>query len=405
MGKDLTGKNIGKGFSQRKDGRYEARAIINGVKIDLYNTSLSQLKKDFEAKKAKAIRHETNNRSGMLLKEWFEEWFEVYKKPNLKGEAAIKVYRRKIKNTYIRILGDKPICSITQTNVQEATNELIEEQYNNRGIREGLSVFRQCYDSAILNNMVAINPCKEIFIKKADIAPKERRVLDHWEQELFLKVAKQGLYYEVFCLMFLTGMRMGEVSALHWEDVDFAHKCINIKYSMQTAYIDGKKIEVIKSPKTVNSYRSIPFFGNAEEMFKAWRVKQQRYKEDAENKWRANPDFGNLVFTTTFGSPLTRYNIIHEINKIERDMKLIEMTNAIDEKRVPREIKHIHPHAFRHTFATRCFELKLEPLFVQRIMGHSDYSTTMVYTHMLEQMEDNEIKKTKDFIVGTQPEE
>ena len=45
MGKALNGKNLGKGFSQRKDGRYEARATINGVKIDLYDMSLSKLKK------------------------------------------------------------------------------------------------------------------------------------------------------------------------------------------------------------------------------------------------------------------------------------------------------------------------------------------------------------------------
>ena len=39
MGKDLNGKELGKCFSQRKDGRYEARAVINGVKIDLYDVS------------------------------------------------------------------------------------------------------------------------------------------------------------------------------------------------------------------------------------------------------------------------------------------------------------------------------------------------------------------------------
>ena len=44
MGKDLKGKELGKGFSQRPDGRYEARAKINGVKIDIYDMSLPNLK-------------------------------------------------------------------------------------------------------------------------------------------------------------------------------------------------------------------------------------------------------------------------------------------------------------------------------------------------------------------------
>ena len=52
MGKDLNGKSLGKGISQRKDGRYEARALINGTKIQIYNMSLSQLRKNFETEKA-----------------------------------------------------------------------------------------------------------------------------------------------------------------------------------------------------------------------------------------------------------------------------------------------------------------------------------------------------------------
>ena len=397
MGKDLKGKNLGKGIGQRKDGRYEARAVINGIKVHLYNMSLSQLKKAFEEEKAKVIRHEKGNKSNMLLSEWFEEWFTVYKEPNLKGKVAIKTYRRKINNTYIKCLGDKAVDSITQLNIQEATNELLEQGYRNRSIREALSVLRQCLEAATFNGMIINNPCKEIFIRKANIAPEERRVLEHWEEDLYLKVASQGFYYEVFCLMLLTGLRIGEISALHWEDVDYYHRCIYVKYSMQVAYIDGEKIQEIKSPKTINGCRTVPFFGNAYELFKAWEEKQSNYKQLAGSTWKANPKHGNLVFTTTLGSPLTRYNIVHEIARIERNMKLTEMTNAIDEHRMPREIKHIHPHAFRHTFATRCHEMKLDPLFIQRIMGHADYSTTIGYTHLLSDTIEAEVDKTKGY--------
>ena len=58
MGKDLKGKELGKGFSQRPDGRYEARAKINGVKIDIYDMSLPNLKKAFELEKARVLRDE-----------------------------------------------------------------------------------------------------------------------------------------------------------------------------------------------------------------------------------------------------------------------------------------------------------------------------------------------------------
>lgn len=67
MGKDLKGRNIGKGFSQRKDGRYEARCRMNGKSIHIYNMNLSQLKEDFEKEKAKLILNIEDDTSIILL--------------------------------------------------------------------------------------------------------------------------------------------------------------------------------------------------------------------------------------------------------------------------------------------------------------------------------------------------
>lgn len=70
---------------------------------------------------------------------------------------------------------------------------------------------------------------------------------------------------------------------------------------------------------------------------------------------------------------------------------------ASSEGRIPRKFEHLHPHAFRHTFATRCFEKGLDPLFVQSIMGHSNYSTTVSYTHILNDVKTKEVAKVGNF--------
>ena len=58
------------------------------------------------------------------------------------------------------------------------------------------------------------------------------------------------------------------------------------------------------------------------------------------------------------------------------------------------EIPRLHPHLLRHTFATRCFEKKMEPKVVQRLMGHSSISITLnIYTHVLDNIMEEEIKK------------
>ena len=130
----------------------------------------------------------------------------------------------------------------------------------------------------------------------------------------------------------------------------------------------------------------------------SWARIQLNLKQAAGNTWQTNPEFGNLVFTTTKGSPITRYNITHDIKRIQRDMAMVEAQSALNEKRVPREIKSIHPHVFRHTFATNCFRKKLDPVFVQRIMGHASYDTTLYYTHLVDEIVEKEIKKTVGFL-------
>ena len=397
MGKDLKGKELGKGFSQRKDGRYEARATINGVKIDIYDMNLTKLKKDFEQEKAKVLRDEKNIRPNVTLEEWYKEWFTKCKSPQLKSDVSRRTYDRKVRNTYVSILGNKRMADVTQMNMQTATNELVQREYVERTIREALGVMRECFDIAIVNHIISTNPCTGIVIKNANMQ-SERRVMTHEEQNIFLDEVRGSYYYEAYAILLLTGMRIGEFSGLQWQDVDFINKQIYIKRSMTTAYIDGRKIEELTTPKTSNSYRTIPFFGETEDLFKSWKKKQNEVKERMGDRWRANPEHGDLVFTSTVGSPVTRYVIVHDINKVVQNINLKEIYKASSEGRVPKKFEHIHPHAFRHTFATRCFEKGLDPLFVQSIMGHSNYSTTVSYTHILDETKSKEIEKAGNFL-------
>ena len=57
-----------------------------------------------------------------------------------------------------------------------------------------------------------------------------------------------------------------------------------------------------------------------------------------------------------------------------------------------------HPHALRHTFATRCFEKGMTPRTVQEIMGHANYNTTVSYTHVLDDIKSKEAEKVGEFL-------
>ena len=131
---------------------------------------------------------------------------------------------------------------------------------------------------------------------------------------------------------------------------------------------------------------------------KNWKKKQDEYKKKSGDRWRSSDTFGDLVFTSTMGSPVTRYVLAHDINRIVQNMRLKEVFNVTRENRQPREIRNIHPHVFRHTFATRCFEKGVDPVFVQSIMGHANYNTTLIYTHLLDEKKMEERNKISDLL-------
>ena len=230
VGKDLNGKELGKGIHQRKDGRYEARAKVNGVQIDLLGKNLQKLKKKFAEEKALADNRLGLRRIGLTLNEWFEEWFETYKRPYIK-ESSVFPMKNKFRNTFGKHLGNRALIDITNIDVQHVINEMREEGRAASSMRDALGRMRDCMEAAKHNMLIPNNPCFSIRVPW-DNKQIRRRFLSKEEQKIFLKAAENNWYKEMFYIMFLSGMRIGEVGGLKWSDIDFKQKRINIKRSL-----------------------------------------------------------------------------------------------------------------------------------------------------------------------------
>lgn len=393
MAKDLKGKELGTGLRQRKDGRYEARAKVNGIDICLYNLNLKDLKKDFEEAKEKALQNIDTKKGTITLTEWFDEWFDKYKTPSIKATSVFPM-KSKFYCTFGRLLGDMKIEDIRNMDIQEAINTLHSEGRATSSMRDALGRIRECMESAKNNRLITLNPCFEITVPWEETGTKERRFLSIEEQEIFLKEVEHTWYKEMFNIILNTGMRIGEVGGLKWCDVDFKNKCINVNRSLHCSYEKGVKRMVMTSPKTQNSYRKIPFMGNTEEMLLSQKKKQDAIKKELGNRYRSDGDFSDLVFTTTMGSPILRYHAEKECKKAIKAINLQEAYLSVKEKRPPVIMEDIYPHALRHTFCSRCFEAEMNPKVVQALMGHATYSTTIdIYTHVTDAKFDSEIEK------------
>lgn len=248
-----------------------------------------------------------------------------------------------------------------------------------------------CVDAAIANGLMKTNPVLGVVIPKCQKV--ERRVLTVEEQEIFLDYLERtkSWYEEMYKIMLLTGMRIGEIGGLQWRDIDFSGKLIYVKRSLAYDYeVGGKRILKLTFPKTENSVRKIPFFGETSEIFERQHEKIIKRRAELEGHWRKPEELGDLVFLTSLGSPIGRYTAERDLRYVTSQINNMLRTEALYTGSEFRQIERMHPHALRHTFATRCFEKGMTPRTVQDIMGHSNYNVTVSYTHVLE-----DVKKRK----------
>lgn len=405
MGKDLKGNELGKGISQRKDGLYMGRAQVKGVPIVQYDRNLKEVRK----KLAQAVAEQQQkiilpqlalDGNAITLSEWFEEWYEQYKAPTLQDGGSAS-YKRKFLNYYGVRIGSKPVSEIRQLHVQTAVADMIKAKISVKSIGEATGILRGCFEAAMANGLTKVNPVVGVVLPKTGTV--ERRVLTVEEQDIFLKYLKdtKSWYEEMYKFMLLTGMRIGEVSGLQWEDVDFVNKFIYVKRALKFHYENGKKTLKLGTTKTQNSVRKIPFFGETQKVLESQFEKIKQRRMELGDRWRQPEELGNLVFLTSMGSPVGRYNAGSDLRYVTQQINETFRVEAQYTGAMPRRIERLHPHALRHTFATRCFEKGMSPRTVQEIMGHANYNTTVSYTHVMDDIKLKEAERVGNFLQNT----
>lgn len=388
MGKDLKGKELGKGLSQRKDGSYEGRFVNRfGKRESVYGKTLKDVKRNLTNAIADNNRKRNVVEPQTTLDDWFAKWMRVYKEPVVRLNTK-RHYETVYKKHIQPHLGKKKLNDITKLMVTDAINCEHRSGYQWETQNKMRVLLIDMFDRALEDEFVVRNPAKGVRLP-VNKPKNEVKSLTIEEQEQFFECAAGTFYNNLFVVAINTGMRPGELFALREEDIDLAEGTIDVRHSLLYQKLDGDEQKTFHfgKPKTESSYRTIPINSFCREALE----KQIIQKRVIMNKLSTKKDleFPDLLFTTKFGTPLNSQLYYDAIGKIVDEINL--MKDSWD------HMEKFSGHCFRHTFATRCFEAGIAPKTVQSYLGHASLQMTMdLYTDVLEKKKVDDMKLLED---------
>lgn len=267
MGKDLTGKELGKGIIQRKDGTYMARYVDRYRKRrTFYDKNLKMLKIKLEKEKYNS-KYGMTIENGMTLQEWFKEFMSLYKEGKVKNTTLYRIHQTftPCKKHSISMM---KLSDIRGIHIQKLFNELSMNGYSYGTLSLLKSLLNEMFKKAIGNGLALINPCDSVVMPKNE--HKESRYLTEEEQEIFLKNAKDYAHYEIFLADLSSGLRIGELLGLKWQDINFEDKTIDIQRTLHYSRLNDNEIchFFFTTPKTGTSIRKIPLLPETEAVLK-----------------------------------------------------------------------------------------------------------------------------------------
>ena len=342
------GENIYWRQDKRWEGRYPKGKKANGKTKygSVYGKTLREVREKLYPLKVKyQLIQKEQGESAISLREWGYLWLlEV--KSTIK-QSTYANYEHKLVHYVLSEIGDYGLNELEE----QAAGELL-DSLKKRGLKPSTIhvIFRitnQCINFAIRKKMMKENPFKLIQLPK--VVKKRNQALTRQEQKRLETAAaneKNGKGLPVLLALY-AGLRIGEIAALTWKDIDFENNLIHVHSTFQRVFsvIGGKKTELVyTSSKTASSIRSIPMSKVLKQVLLCQRKKSA----------------GDFVVSKR-EQPLEPRLLTYHFHRIRKKAKLATT----------------HFHQLRHTFATRCLESKGDIMSVSALMGHGSTQMTL----------------------------
>lgn len=405
--KDSKGRVLKENETQRPDGTYSYRwRTDNGRRHAVYGRTLDELRekeRQILRDKSDGIRIDAQN---VTINDVFDMWVQI--KKGLK-ENTFQNYIYMYEQFVREDIGQLKIVKLKRSDIRRYYNRLVDD----RGLKVATvdtihNVLHQVLDLAVeddyLRNNVSDNALKELKQARNSFSEK-RKALTLQEQEIFLEFLRNSILYQhwypVFAVMLGTGLRVGEVTGLRWEDVDFDNNTISINHTLvYFSRVKGHCHFAVNTPKTRAGERTVPMIESVREAL----LQEKKNQELSGIKCVDRIDgFTNFIFVNRFGGVQHNGTLNKALRRIIRDCNFEILENAKEDRAVIL-LPKFSCHSLRHTFTTRLCESGINIKVIQSVLGHADISTTLdIYADVTRDLKKREMQSFEDFITKNKP--
>ncbi len=388
-----------KGETQRADGYYTYRwTSRNGKRHSITARTLEELREKEEGiikDIVDGIRAENKN---VTLDDMFHLWSKL--KRGLKGNTY-QNYCYMYRTFVSPEIGKLRIATLRKSDLKAFYNSLMDDKNLKMATVDNIhTVLHQVLEVAVEDHYMRTNLSDNLLKElrqSRNIGQEHRKALTVPEQELFLNYLRRENtpyhhWYPVFSVMTNTGLRVGEVTGLRWEDVDFEENLIQVNHTLvYYKHADDGCYFSIHTPKTTAGKRVIPMLDEVREAF----LEEKRYQELSQLTCKAVVDgYTDFIFINRFGNVQHQGTLNKALRRIIRDCNDEQLAkNRKDIVLLPR----FSCHSLRHTFTTRLVEAGVNLKVIQDALGHKDFSTTMdVYTDVTKELRQREFDNLQD---------
>lgn len=399
--KDNKGRVLRQGETQRKNVNYDYRWLDKtGRRHSFYAPTLVELRKKQKEILKDELEGIKTSSSRMTVNDIYGIWKNV--KRGIK-DNTFQNYKYMYETFMQDDIGKYPIKDLKPTDIRMYYNKLIEKRNLKITTLDSIhTVLYQVLEIAVEEERIRNNPARNALteLKRThNVDEEKRKVLSIEEQvafEDYLGKTKISTRWEpIFTIMLNTGLRVGEVTGVTWDDVDFENNTISVNRTL-TYYVheDGFSRLAVNPPKTAKSKRTIPMLDVVRASFR----KEKQIQKDLNIKQIKIVDgISNFVFVNRVGNPINQAPLNKTLRRMVRQYNetQLQKPNTKEKLFLPR----ISCHSLRHTFATRQVEANVNSKVLQEIMGHADIKTTMnIYVEVTNELKEREFEKYEKYI-------